>query len=116
MWLCTNKGFLSIVDKAADPNCLMVRARVKAHLQAIFPGAKIQRTEGNDYLFRAEIARGEVAARVAESIMEISYDNFKGSVADKKLHDAYMGVWSVMGRLQPGGPYSRGVRKSGGLF
>lgn len=116
MWLCLNNAFLSVVDKATAPGCLMVRARVAGHIEAVFPGAVVQRTEGNDYLFRAEIARGEVAARVAEAIMEIDYNNFKNSVKANRLHDAYSAVWGVMGKLQPGGPYSRGGRKIGGLF
>ena len=118
MWVCFNDTFLSIVDKASTPGALVVRARRAGDIEKVFPGAEVKRTPGNDYLFRAEIMRGEVAAKIAERVMEIDYSNFKGSTKDKPLHDAYMGVWGVMGRLQPGGPYGhgRGGRGQGRIF
>ena len=105
MWICTNNSFLSVVDKATNPDCLLVRARRKEHIEAVFPGAKIVETVRRDYLYRAEILRPAVASAIAEAVLSIDYDNFKNSVDDDDLHDAYSQVWSVMGRLQDGGPY-----------
>lgn len=117
MWVCFNDSFLSIVDKSSVAGCLMVRARRAGDIEKVFPGAEVRSSRGTDYLFRADILRGEVAARVAERLMEIDYPNFKGSTKDKPLHDAYMGVWSAVGRLQPGGPYGHGLnRKQGKLL
>lgn len=101
-------AFFSVVDKAVEPGCLVVRSRRQGDLERYFPDAYVRKTLGNDYLFRAEIKREDVARVVSEYIMEIDAPNFKASVTDKHLHDAYMGVWSVMGRLQPGGPYGYG--------
>jgi hypothetical protein len=42
---------------------------------------------------RRRQATGEVA--------RITYDNFKDSVVDRPLHDAYLRVWSTMLDLQP---------------
>lgn len=42
MWICTNLGFLSIVDKAQQPGCLVVRARKAGRIEALFSEAVIQ--------------------------------------------------------------------------
>lgn len=116
MWICANRSFLSIVDKAVDPDCLLVRARRPGDIENYFPNAKVKKTVGNDYLFRAEINREEVASVVAAQVMGIKYDNFKDSVADDRLHSAYSQVWHTMARLQPIAPYSRGTRGQGALL
>lgn len=106
MWFALNDAFLSVVDKANDPDCLLVRARRKGDIENVFgltfPSVE---TPGNDYLYRAEIPRRVVANVVRDRILAIDYDNFKDSVDDDRLHDAYASVWGVMARLQPGGPY-----------
>lgn len=111
MWLCTSKSFLSIVDKAETPGCLMVRARVSGHIESVFPQAKVSRTPGNDYLFRAEVPREVVATAVFDYVMSLSYDNYKNSVHDHALHGAMNKVWHVMADLQEVAPYSRQKRK-----
>lgn len=111
MWLCVSNAFLSIVDKAEDPTCLMVRARVKGHIEAVFPRAKVMRTPGNDYLFRAEVPREIVATTVFDRIMAIDYDNFKNSVHDHAYHGALNRVWHVLADLQEVRPYSTQRRR-----
>lgn len=116
MWLCLNQSFLSVVDKAEKPGCLLVRARRPGDIENYFPNAKVKKTIGNDYLFRAEVSREEIAAVITKQVMELDYDNFKDSVADDRLHSAYSGVWHTMARLQPIAPYSRGTRGQGALL
>lgn len=111
MWVCFNDCFLSIVDKDCAPDELLVRARRDGDIQRVFPDAKVVKTLGNDYRCRARVKREDVARALMRRVMGIDYPNFKGSTTDKPLHDAYMGVWSAVGRLQPGGPYSSGVRQ-----
>ncbi len=106
MWICANDGFVSIVDKAQNPRALLVRARRRQDLLAIFPDAKVWESTKSDYRYRAEISRGRVASVIAARLLQIDYDNFKDSVKDRPLHDAYARVWTEMGRIQPGGPYS----------
>lgn len=115
MWICLNNAFLSIVDKAKDDRNLMVRARRRGDIERVFPDAKVIRTIGNDYLFRAEIDREIVAETISDLICQINYDNFKSSVTDDKLHTAYVGVWREMSRIQPIPPYSRGRGRQGTL-
>jgi hypothetical protein len=120
MWLFTKHGFYSVVcarqgdgghGQPIDKSRLMVRARLRHHLEALkqrFPDAlgdaEIREFLGSDYAFRIFVKKSDwvtVAAALAE---EIAYDNFKGEVArgdagqgyEAALHD----VWGVMYRLQ----------------
>ena len=100
MWICKNDAFVSIVKKGGiirdgEP-CLCVQARVRAHLRAIFPDETITETPRNDYQFRAFIPVSKVAKAIHDSIKEIDYNNFKNSVENDDLHDAYSDVWSTM--------------------
>ena len=100
MWICFSDAFLSIVDKAKTPGCLVVRARRKGDIERVFPDAEIVAGAGTDYRYRAEIPRGIVARAVASRIEAIDYPNFKNSVKEKRLHGAYEKVWGVMMGLQ----------------
>lgn len=111
MWLMLPTGFLSIVDKAKTPGCLVVRSRVRKHIDGVFKGAEIKRTPGNDYLFRAEINRSEVAEALYQQVMGITYDNHKGATKDDGLHSAYMRVWHAMSALQEVPPYETRKRQ-----
>ena len=122
MWLFTKHGFFSAVcarqgngkqGQPVDRSRIMVRARVRGHLEALqsrFPdqlgSCEILDSGGTDYayrLFAAKLAWMQVVAELAE---ETDYDNFKSEVArhqgkavaayEHALHD----VWSVMNRLQ----------------
>lgn len=120
MWICFNKSFLSIVEPSGvitkTGDFLLVRARRKGDIEAVFPDAEVHRSPERDYLFRAYIPRQEVAEAIAGEVMGIRYTNFKASVRNTKLHDAYAGFWSIMARLQPTAPYSGRSRGQKGLF
>lgn len=107
MWIMTNKAFVSVVDKSMVEGCLLVRARNRAHLKALFPTAKVRESFGTDYRYRADVPRSEVARVAAEQVERIDYTNFKDSVPNNRYHDALMGVWRALSYLQPGGPYAR---------
>jgi hypothetical protein len=108
MWLSFNKCFLSIVHKDCKPDELLVRARRKGDIEKIFSAAIAKRTQGTDYAYRAVVKRIDVANALRDQVMAIDYDNFKDSVRDDALHRAYSSVWSIMGKLQEGGPYGNG--------
>jgi hypothetical protein len=122
IWIFTKHGFFSAVcarrgsgpySKPVDLDRIMVRGRVRAHLEALkkrFPDLlgkhKIETLAGTDYAFRLFVAKtvwAEVVARLAE---ETDYDNFKSKVSqyqgkagvayERSLHE----VWSIMHRLQ----------------
>jgi hypothetical protein len=105
MWVCQNNAFLSIVS-GDQPDQLLVRARRKGDIEAVFGNQyKVVTLTGRDYGFRALIPREVVGSVIAKSIEKIDYDNFKDSVVDAPLHDAYMKVWGIMAGLQEIPPY-----------
>ncbi len=122
MWVFTKHGFFSAVcarqgggkhGQPIDPDRIMVRARVRGHLEALkkrfsdlLGQCDIQEFAGTDYAFRLFVDKpvwSQVLSGLAE---ETDYDNFKSEVArhqgragaayERSLHE----VWSVMHRLQ----------------
>lgn len=106
MWIFTNRGFISAVQHRDDKDLLMVRARRLDHLKALFPGIEIIEMQSADYRYRVTVKRDVFSAVVLREIeQQLTYDNFKNSIADHSYHDACSSVWSVMMRLQPGRSY-----------
>lgn len=122
MWLFTKYGFFSAVcaregdgrhGRKVDPNRLMIRARVRSHLDALrqqFPSllgnCEVQASLGTDYAFRIFVDKpvwAQVTAKLAE---ELDYDNFKAEVgrhqgaAGSRYEHALHTVWEVMYELQ----------------
>lgn len=107
MWLCLSDSFLSIVGSDQDDAVLMVRARRPGDIEAVFGDTyPVTTIAGRDYMHRAFIPREVCGEVIGKALAAISYTNFKGSVSNDRLHDAYMDVWHVMARLQPCKPYS----------
>lgn len=108
MWLCLNDAFISIVQKDCERDEVMVRARRPGDIEKLFPElqGKVQEYTASDYHYRAAIKRARVAKMLTEELMRVVYSNFKDSVHDRPLHDAYMRVWSAMATLQPKAPYA----------
>jgi hypothetical protein len=92
---------------------MMVRARVRAHLEALknqFPEAlgscEIQESSHTDYAFRVFVDKPKWASVLAGLAEDVDYDNFKSAVArhmgdegaeyEHALHE----VWAVMYALQ----------------
>lgn len=100
MWVCLNDAFLSIVYKDGQENELCVRARHPEHIQRVFPLAKVIETKDGDYHYRSFIDRDEVIEVVSERFKQLAYSNFKRSVKEIELHNAYCEVWATMAHLQ----------------
>ena len=107
MWIFLNNAFLSVIDPKAKyegggpkGDKLLVRARIRGDIEAVFPRAKVTETPDRDYRFRALLPREAVVAAMMHAVESIDYSNFKGSVPQKARHDAYAGVWGVMYREQ----------------
>jgi len=100
MWICTNKSFLSVVADRDNDDNLLVRARMNGHIENVFPDANVFTMEDADYKYRALICRSEVQRAMTDQISKIDYDNFKNSVGNRQLHDAYLKIWSVIYALQ----------------
>ena len=106
MWLCLNNAFLSVVSKGCGPDQLLVRARMKGHIEAVFPDAKVTESTNTDYRYRAVIKRADVAEAIGAAVYRVEYPNFKNSVKNNALHDAYAAFWNVHALLQPTAPYT----------
>lgn len=124
MWIFTKYGFYSSVcarqgdgghGQAVDPGRVMVRCRLKDHLEALqdrfgdlLGGCEIREFTGTDYAFRIFVDKDIWVRVLVELTEEMDYDNFKSAVArhqgpggddyEFSLHD----VWTVMNRLQTG--------------
>jgi hypothetical protein len=92
---------------------MMVRARVRAHLEALksrFPDllgqCEVKEDAGTDYAFRIFVAKSVWSQVLSGLAEETDYDNFKSEVAryQGKAGAAYESslhaVWSVMHKLQ----------------
>lgn len=106
MWIMLSDCFVSIVNKDCARDELMVRARRPGDIEKLFPKAQVTEFTASDYHYRAAIKRTEIAEALVGEIGRVTYSNFKDSVSDRPLHDAYLRVWSAMANLQPKRPYS----------
>lgn len=116
MWLMLNDAFLSFVSKDCKPSELLVRARRPGDIEKIFPNARVTEYDRSDYQFRAVVTRDAVKTALAGEVDRVVYNNFKNSVRDNPLHNAYNAVWSTMAKLQPKAPYSGLRGKTGSMF
>ena len=106
MWFMTPTSFLSVVHKDCQPDELLVRARMKGHIEAVFPDSKVTEATHTDYRYRAVLPRSVVAQALADQAMTMTYDNYKNTVRENRFHGALAAVWSIMARLQPTAPYT----------
>lgn len=106
MWIMLNDCFFSIVNKDCARDELMVRARRPGDIEKLFPEAKVTEYTASDYHYRAAVKRDAIGAALVGELGRVTYSNFKNSVDDRPLHDAYLKVWSAMATVQPKRPYS----------
>jgi len=102
MWIGLNDGWLSIVKNLNDEKTLLVRARSEKHLLNVFPNCKHWVDFEADYPHRAYIDREIVMNVITQRIMDIDYPNFKNSVEEHTLVNAYHRVWETMANYYPG--------------
>ena len=109
MWLITNEGFFSVVQKLDDAvrGTLTVRARLASDLKNLkkrLPDmGEITVSKNTDYRYRAKVPREQLADAIGQMVKDIDYSNFKDEVADKQGHgraDVYSNVWANLYELQ----------------
>jgi hypothetical protein len=101
MWIFTQSAFLSIVQDKADPDLLLVRARVKGDIEKHFRDAIVFSSPDHDYAYRSRLSRSEVAAVIAQTVLDdLDYDNFKASIKDHRRSAWYLRVWAAMAEMQ----------------
>lgn len=120
MWIATRYGFFSVVcarksvsSREINPDMLMVRARRRAHLQALIDAVpeiavsgEIMQSAGTDYPFRLFVSKTRWTAIMTKLVEDLDYGNFKNEA--HKLHDtkydAFLGAtWSLGLRLEDRG-------------
>ena len=107
MWLITNFGFFSVVQKPGD-DLLTVRSRVKADLEELqnryIPNlSEILETADSDYCYRSRVSKVEFGDSLKKIAMDIDYDNFKNSVYKKQGHKRagiYGRIWELLLNLK----------------
>jgi len=107
MWLITNFGFFSIVQKRGDTD-LTIRSRVKRDLESLrekyLPGLdEIKKSDVTDYRYRAKVSPADLAEAMGKIVRDITYDNFKNCVAEKqssKREHIYHKVWEDLIALE----------------
>jgi hypothetical protein len=110
MWLCTKRGFYSIVQDTADRNSFFIRSRDITHLRALEPGVPIHTTPERDYPYRIHVCRSRLAEIIAMLGSEIDYGNFKSKVDSsfgvfdwygRALHEVWHVFWKGAAWLRP---------------
>jgi hypothetical protein len=107
MWIFTNIGFFSIVQKP-NTSWLTIRARVASDLENLrskfMPSLSPTTTKGgHDYPYRATISHTDFATGLAKLSSAIDYSNFKDEVArrmGKKRSHIYSKVWQDLLALE----------------
>jgi len=107
MWLITNIGFFSVVQKPGEQR-LTVRARVRSDLEQLREQFLPELSDpvadaGTDYRFRARVDHAAFARGLARMGEAIDYSNFKDEVARRagwRRASLYGRVWRALFRLQ----------------
>jgi len=110
MWLVTDRGFYSVVDKGDREGYLCVRGRVREDIEALFEldslagyAGEVIETDNSDYRYRVYVKREDWVAAAADLAGQIDYDNFKSEVARRQGRErahTYLGVWQALFELQ----------------
>ena len=110
MWIFTNFGFFSIVQKKGTQD-LTVRARVRSDLDGLrsqyLPElSPSQAHAGTDYPWRAKVSHEALAKAMGKIIQDLTYPNFKDEVAlkqGKPRAHRYLQVWEALYGMQEDG-------------
>jgi hypothetical protein len=102
MWLATQYGFYSIVQKPAGQ--FHVRTRCKQDLENLIAlagiDASMHHTTAGDYAWRIVVGQKEVGAIMTALATSIDYSNFKDRIHDTPGQEdklpAYSRLWSQM--------------------
>ena len=122
MWMFTKYGFYSAVcarqgdggnNQPVDPNRIMVRARLRSHLENLMKrfndligDGEIHDDIGTDYAYRIFVAKADWSNVLVGLYEDVDYDNFKSAVARHQgrsgaaYEHSLPDVWSVMYGLQ----------------
>ena len=95
MWIYSDKGNLSVSRHRDDPGSLMVRARDRDSLTALFPGVALVETPEADYRWRLTLPEADVIAALASALAAIDYDADVKNVVSWDRQALYRDIWAV---------------------
>lgn len=106
MWLATQYGFYSIVQKA--PGEFHVRGRVKQDLENLLQlvglDLEVLTWPGADYRYRVIVGEGDFTRIMAALALSLDYPNFKSQIArlpdQREKLDSFHEIWAIIARLQ----------------
>lgn len=119
MWIFNEDGFFSVVRNKDNQSQVLIRARKDEDLTRLL--ARVERTddsedvvgrwtdEASDYHYRLVIADTLFLRYLATTVVQMDYTtSIKDHIdqGDQARHDALMGVWTEMARIQPKAPWS----------
>lgn len=115
MWITTQTGFISAVQKKPEDTKLTVRSRDKLSLVAVcrtlgVNDSRIKETTDTDYEFRMLLTREQLSTFLTAQVDAVDYSNFKNRITrtrGKKWHDACMDVWFAMLNVSRTRPFYR---------
>ena len=101
MWIFTDTGFISAVRKTERPDVLTVRSRDRESLEALtsVTGDEIVSSPQGDYPYRAFVDPSSFSQWVADTALNVDYNNFKSQVATTRGYSythALHEVWAAM--------------------
>ncbi len=107
MWLFTDFGFFSVVQKP-DTSCLTVRSRVGDDLDRLRERYLPELSDtvvggGTDYPFRATVSHADFAAGLSRIASALDYSNFKYRVEGtlgRERSSVYGRVWQDLLALE----------------
>lgn len=117
MWLFTPFGFFSAVRDKRTNESIVVRARIKRHLEQLLgqtgETATILETPDSDYRWRIFLSPEQWTKMAAELARQIDYCNFKSEAERRQRYhdDPYCGmlhdIWDLHAGIQQDGKGSR---------
>ena len=107
MWIFTQHGMISAVAHREFAETLLVRSRVKGHLEAFLGGRDLEivTTDQADYQFRVVVPKSLFVTLMEEQTQAVDYDNFKGRVDSlpektyaRLLHTVWQRVYDALAK------------------
>lgn len=108
MWLATQHGFYSIVQK--EPDLYFVRARVRQDLvnlrELLEKDLEIHEWDQADYRYRIMVNTEDFFEVTVQLAAHLDYPNFKGRIYEREDQSpklgAYHRIWETMAKFQQG--------------
>lgn len=110
MWIYAPRWFISVVANKNRTGHVLVRSRFPGHIEAAFPGVKVQYTPQADYQYRASVTRRRFEKLLADAALGVTYPNFKNAIplGEEKYHSACSQVWATLRRASGATAYGSG--------